>query len=163
MDRCKVCNCDLGLVPMCFGSSSPALMMVPEAEYHDRVEENDDQCIIDGEQFFLRGHIELPLIDLEEVFIWSVWVSLSKQSFDQIRKHWETEGRETNEPYFGWLMTNLPCYPETLHLKTSVQSQSVGHVPLITLEPNEHPLALEQKSGITMERVHEIIHQVLEH
>ena len=162
MSYCKVCNCDLGEVPMCFGSSSPALMMVPEAEYYDRVEESVDQCIVDGEHFFVRGHIELPLID-EEVFIWSVWVSLSERSFDHMREHWEAEGREFNEPYFGWLMTNLPCYPETFHLKTSVQSQSVGIVPLITLEPSEHPLSLEQKSGITMERVHEIIHPVMQH
>jgi hypothetical protein len=80
-----------------------------------------------------------------------------------MREHWEAEGREFNEPYFGWLMTNLPCYPETLHLKTSVQSQSVGIVPLITIESIEHPLSLEQKSGITIERVHEIIHQVMQH
>ncbi len=138
-------------------------MMVTEAECHARVEENKDQCIIDGEHFFVREHIELPLIDSEDVFIWSVWVSLSEQSFGHMREHWEVEGREFNEPYFGWLMTDLSCYPETLHLKTSVQPQSVGTVPLIILEPSEHPLSLEQKSGITMERVHEIIHQVMQH
>ncbi|WP_376787808.1 DUF2199 domain-containing protein [Amphritea japonica] len=48
-------------------------------------------------------------------------------------------------------------------MKTSVQSQPVGQVPLVSLEPSDHPLSKEQQSGITMERVHEIVHQVLQH
>lgn len=163
MSKCKVCNNNLEEVPMCFGGSSPALLMVPEDEYSNRVEENADQCIVDGEHFFIRGHIELPVTDAADVFIWSVWVSLSEQSFDHMSENWDSEGRENSEPYFGWLMTNLPCYPETLHLKTSVQSQPVGNVPIIKLEPSEHILSQEQQNGINMERVHEIVHQVLEH
>jgi len=163
MSKCKVCNCELGEVPMCFGGKSPALLMVPESEYGDRVEENADQCIVDGKHFFVRGHIELPVTDTGEVFIWSVWVSLSEESFNKMCDEWDTEGRENSEPYFAWLMTNLPCYPETLHLKTNVQTQPVGFVPLINLQPSEHPLSLEQKNGITMARVHEIVHQVMAH
>lgn len=163
MSRCKVCSCDLGEVPMCFGGSSPASLMVPENEYEDRVEENSDQCIVDGKHFFVRGHIEIPVIDTGEVFVWSVWVSLSERSFDAMSENWDSEGRENSEPFFGWLMTNLPCYPETLQLKTDVQTQPVGVAPLVILHPSDHPLAQEQKNGITMERVHEIVHQVMQH
>lgn len=148
---------------MCFGGASPAASMVPLEEFEGRVEENSDQCIVDGEHYFVRGHIELPVHGSEEVFIWSVWVSLSEESFEHMSEHWEKEGRENCEPYFGWLSTSLPCYPETLHIKTSVQSQVVGQVPTITLEPTEHPLSIEQQSGINMERVHEIVHQVMQH
>ncbi|MDR6964748.1 DUF2199 domain-containing protein [Shewanella putrefaciens] len=163
MSKCKVCNCELGEVPMCFGGNSPALLMVPENEYDRRVEENADQCIVDGKHFFVRGHIELPVTDTSEVFIWSVWVSLSEQSFDQMCESWDLEGREKAEPYFGWLMTKLPCYPDTLHLKTNVQIQPVGVVPLIQIQPSDHPLSNEQQNGITMERVHEIVHQIMQH
>ncbi|BBB26339.1 conserved hypothetical protein [Amphritea japonica ATCC BAA-1530] len=100
---------------MCFGSGSPATLMVAPEELSVRVEENSDQCIVDGEHFFVRGHIELPVAGADEPFIWSVWVSLSEQSFDHMSEHWESEGRENCEAYFGWLMTNLPCYPETMH------------------------------------------------
>lgn len=148
---------------MCFGSNSPASLMLPLEELEDRVIENEDQCIVDGEHYFVRGHIELPLTDSKDTFTWSVWVSLSEESFEHMSEHWEAEGREKCEPYFGWLSTILPCYPDTLHLKASVQSQAVGQVPLITLEPSEHPLSIEQLSGITMGRVHEIVHQVMAH
>ena len=163
MTKCSVCNCDLGEVPMCFGATSPALAIVPEDELAQRVEENSDQCIVDDQYFFVRGHIELELADSSEPFIWSVWVSLSQESFSHMSKNWDAEGREKNPPYFGWLMSSLPCYPETQHLKTSVQTQPLGVVPLVTLEPSEHPLSLEQQSGINMHRVHEIVHQVMGH
>ena len=148
---------------MCFGGSSPALAMVPEDEYEKRVEENADQCIVDGEHFFVRGHIEIPVIDTGDVFIWSVWVSLSENSFYQMSEQWNSDGREKSDPFFGWLMTNLPCYQETRHLKTNVQTQPVGCVPLIILQESEHLLSKEQQNGITMDRVHEIVHQVMQH
>lgn len=148
---------------MCFGGNSPVSAMVPEAEYKARVEENADQCIIDGEHFFVRGHIEINLTDSSDIFIWSVWVSLSEASFEQMSKNWDEEGRENSEPYFGWLMTSLPCYPNTQHLKTSVQTQPIGVVPIVTLESSDHPLSLEQQSGISMNRVHEIVHKVMGH
>ena len=163
MSKCNVCGCDLGNVPMCFGSQSPASFMVKPEDYEKRVLENDDQCIIDDEHFFIRGHIEIPIIETNEVFIWSVWVSLSEKSFEHVCENWESEGREECTPYFGWLSTSLPCYPETLHLKTSIQSQPIGFVPLITVELTENPLSKEQAKGITMDRVHQIIHQIQQH
>lgn len=163
MSTCTICNCNLENVPMCFGANSPALLMVPESEFEYRVEENADQCIVDGEHFFVRGHIEIPVNETGEVFIWSVWVSLSEKSFNHMSENWNFEGRENSAPYFGWLMTHLPCYPKTQHLKTSVKIQAVGLVPLITVEISEHPLSLEQQSGITIKRVHEIVHQVMQH
>ena len=78
-------------------------------------------------------------------------------------EHWKKKGREDCDAYFGWLSTSLPCYPDTLHINTGVQSQAVGQVPLITLEPTEHPLSIEQVHGITLDRMHEIVHQVLSH
>ena len=84
----------------------------------------------------------------------------SETSFNHMSDRWHAQGRESDPPYFGWLMTNLPCYPKTEHLKTSVQSHPVGTVPIITIEPGEHPLSKEQHNGITMGRVKEIVYQL---
>ncbi|KIL78949.1 hypothetical protein SD77_3750 [Bacillus badius] len=45
---------------------------------------NEDLCIIDEEYFFVRGCIEIPVVDGEGPFIWDVWVSLSENSFQQL-------------------------------------------------------------------------------
>jgi hypothetical protein len=55
----------------------------------------------------------------------------------------------------------LPGYPDTVNLKTMVHSREVGRRPFIELEPTDHPLAVEQRQGITWARVQEIAELVL--
>jgi len=110
---------------------------------------------------FIVGNIDIPILEADEVFRWSVWVSLSAQNFRRASDLWYQAGRESEPPYFGWLDTSLPGYPETCGLKTHVHTQPVGQRPLIELEPTDHPLALEQRNGITWDRVQEIAEIVL--
>ena len=120
-----------------------------------------DICVIKSEHFFLRGNIEIPIIDADATFAYSVWVSLSKNSFEQISANWNNPERVYDEPYFGWLSCRIPGYPDTLNLKTLAHNREVGIAPFIQLEPTDHPLSVEQQSGITMKRVKEIAEQNL--
>ncbi|MCB5166568.1 DUF2199 domain-containing protein [Streptomyces bambusae] len=123
---------------------------------------SSDQCVIRGQHFFIRGLIEIPVIDSGDVFSWGVWVSLSKDNFVRARAVWDTQGRETEKPYFGWLSTELALYPEsTTNLRTNAHTRLVGMRPSIELEPTTHPLAVEQRTGITLARVREIAMSVL--
>ncbi|MFQ6227966.1 DUF2199 domain-containing protein [Nocardia sp. NPDC002869] len=62
----------------------------------------------------------------------------------------------------GWLTTDLSAYsPTTLNLKTRLHTRPVGERPFIELEPTDHPLAVEQRTGITRDRVHEIAEAML--
>ena len=117
--------------------------------------------MIDESEFFVRGCLEIPVIDGPRPFVWGVWTSLSKPNFKRMGELWETPGREKEPPYFGWLCTSLPLYPETVHLKTNVHIRPVGQRPFVELEPTEHPLAVEQRTGITMDRVREIAEALL--
>ncbi|KJK44688.1 MULTISPECIES: DUF2199 domain-containing protein [unclassified Streptomyces] len=118
---------------------------------------SSDQCVIRAQHYFVKGLIEIPVIDSDEVFSWAVWVSLSRENFSRAADLWDTPGRETEKPYFGWLTTDLPVYsPTTLNLKTHVHTRPVGERPLVELEPTDHPLAAEQRTGITRDRVREI-------
>ncbi|GHH28688.1 DUF2199 domain-containing protein [Streptomyces lanatus] len=123
---------------------------------------SSDQCVIRNQHFFIRGLIEIPVIGSQDVFSWGVWVSLSKHNFTRALEMWNTEGREAEGPYFGWLSTELALYSEdTTNLKTNAHTRPVGKRPFIELEPTDHPLAIEQRSGITRERVREIAMAVL--
>ena len=105
--------------------------------------------------------LKSPILDAEGIFVWSVWVSLSEANFKRSQKLWHTSGREKEPPYFGWLCTQLPCYPDTINLKTLVHTRPVEQKPLIELEPSEHPLAVEQRKGIPWQRVQEIAGMIL--
>lgn len=162
--KCSTCEEFHEGLPFSYGSPAPALWFeIPEDERDDRVLLSSDQCVIDEEHFFILGQLEIPVLDAEnDLFSWNVWVSLSEKKFVRMSELWETDGRESEPPYFGWLSTALPCYPEpTLNLKTNVHTRPVGQRPFIELEPGDHPLAIEQARGITMRRVQEIAERVL--
>jgi hypothetical protein len=93
--------------------------------------------------------------------VWTVWTSLSRQNFRRLLDHWDDSEREKEPPYFGWLCTLLPTYPDTLNLKTHVHTRTIGLRPFVELEPTDHPLAIEQSKGISTERVAAIAEAVL--
>lgn len=149
-------------LPFAYGPNFPDLYWeIPEGERDSRVEVDRDFCVIDGKHFFVRGRLEIPVIDSDEVFAWDVWVSQSEKNFNRTIELMDTEGRESEPPYFGWLSNNLHLYPDTTNLKTQVHTQPVGFVPTIELEPTEHPLVVEQRSGISLARVKEIAALIL--
>lgn len=159
---CGTCGEYHDELPMDFGADAPALYgNIPADERESRCDLTPDLCVIDEEHFFIRGCLELPVIDGDQPFVWGVWASLSKENFRRTFELWEVEGRETEPTYFGWLSTALPLYPETLHLKTHVHTRPLGQRPLIELEPTDHPLAVQQREGITMKRVREIAEALL--
>ncbi|APZ93323.1 hypothetical protein Fuma_02940 [Fuerstiella marisgermanici] len=55
----------------------------------------------------------------------------------------------------------LPLYPDTFLLKTHVHTRTLGLRPFVELEPTDHPLAVEQREAITMDRVREIAEALL--
>ncbi|KOG54884.1 hypothetical protein ADK75_13195 [Streptomyces virginiae] len=123
---------------------------------------SSDQCVIRARFYFFKGLVEIPVIGSDERFSWGVWVSLSRENFSQAAGLWDTPGREYEEPYFGRLSTDLLAYsPTTLNLKTNLHTRPLGERPFVELEPTDHPLAVEQRTGITRDRVREIAAAVL--
>jgi hypothetical protein len=139
------------------GSSEPwQYLTVPENERGRRTKLTADTCVVDDEDFFIRGVIEIPIYDFPEVFGFGVWVSQKKANFEAYEL--EPDSSEIG-PFFGWLCTQISCYPvETLALKTMVHFRGGGSRPSIVLEPTDHPLAVDQREGITLDRAWEIVH-----
>lgn len=140
-----------------FGSEKPlSYYEVPEQERESRCDCGSDDCVIDGDSFFVRGCIEIPVHGEEEPFIWGVWVSLSESSFKQWLACFEKAERSHIGPFFGWLNAWLKPYPDTMNLKTMVHLRDNGNRPYIELEQTDHPLAVEQREGISKSRVAEL-------
>jgi hypothetical protein len=155
--QCERCGEHHAELPFSYGAEFPdAYYQIPEAERPLRWEGTDEVGSIDGEHFFLRARIRIPVLDADAEFVWGVWVSQSRASMELLAENWDRPGREELEPTFGWLCTRLPLYPETLHLPTMVHQQPVGVRPLVELEETDHPLSVEQHRGITLARVREI-------
>lgn len=144
-----------------FGSRMPTVLNgMTTREMKKRVVLTDDVCVLDEAHFFIYGCLEIPIVGEEDPFIWNVWVSLSADNFFKFIDLWDEPARVDLDPMFGWLSTELPIYPDTINLKTNVHMRGVGLRPLIELEPTNHPLAIEQRNGITRSRVDDIFRLV---
>jgi len=158
---CSCCGRQFDELPLNWSADAPAPYYdVPEAERAARTRLSKSFCTVDR-QAFVRGAIEIPIIGQPERYAWGVWVSLSEKSSETVRVLWDDPDQERAGPFFGWLCTRLPLYRETLHLKTKVHLRAPPTIPLIELEPTDHPLAVEQRGGITIARVVEIVEALL--
>jgi len=158
MFRFKCASCDEWHEGMPgFGASAPLYYyFIPEDERSARCKLTTDTCIVDGEYYFVRGCLEIPVRGADEPFIWGVWVSLSAGNFEQFVSLLGCKDRSKYGPYFGWLSADFKRYPVVENLKTKVHLRDDGIRPLIELEPTSHPLAVDQREGITVDRVAEI-------
>ncbi|WP_316571725.1 DUF2199 domain-containing protein [Neobacillus sp. YIM B06451] len=152
---CSCCGQYHEELPRSYGNPAPVYYYYfgPE-EREDKFELDDDLCVMEKEHFFIRGCIEVPILGTDEHLIWGVWVSLSEANFNRVKEYWDKQ--ELLELMFGWLSTELSIYPDTVNLKAMIHFRPDGIRPFIELEPTDHPLAVEFRNGITLDRVKEI-------
>ncbi len=160
--RCEACGEIHHGMPG-FGADAPlSYYAIPEAERPARCALGTDDCVIDKNAFFVRGCLEIPVHGADEPLVWGVWVSLSEQSFHTWAEVFDREHRSTQGPFFGWLNAWLKPYPDMMNLKTRVHLRDRGVRPWIELEPTDHPISIEQRHGIGVDRVAEI-YQIMMH
>jgi hypothetical protein len=158
---CSVCG-ERHELSLSYSVKAPmAAAAVPMEELEQRIVFTPDQCVIDGRDFYLRGRILVLVIGVEEPFVWGVWAEVSPVNFVRTNELWTVEGREAEAAFPGWLNTQLPVFGDTFNLELSVQTQRVGKRPHFTVVDEEHPLAVEQRDGITVRRVEEIAERML--
>jgi hypothetical protein len=154
--RCRTCGELHDDLPDIAADKPDHWSQVPAAERARRVHLTSERCIIDNEDHFIRGVILSPVHEQEQPFGFGVWVSQSRDSFDTYLRNPDTADIG---PFFGWLCTRIRYYAEdTLSLKTRAHFRSDGLRPSIELEPTDHPLAVDQRTGISLARAWEIAH-----
>jgi hypothetical protein len=160
--KCSCCGQVYEGLPLCFGSDYPDYYFsVPTEEREQRIELKESLCVVDGEHFFHRGRLTIPIIDYSENLIFNVWTSISADNFSIRMDLWNDPNRTNHEPYFGWLQTLVPTYGNTLNLKTEAIEQEVGLIPEIQSIEEDHPLTIDQENGITYKRATEIVDKIL--
>jgi hypothetical protein len=138
-------------------------MDIPVAQQKRRVRLDGDACVIDDAHFFVRGCLEIPVRGSRTPFVWGVWVRVSQTSFRRFKRLSGIARRAHHRPFAGRLSSPPLPYPDSLNLKARVQLRDGGQRALIELEECGHPLALEQRCGITRRRVAEICGVMIHH
>jgi hypothetical protein len=158
--RCKCCGREYADLPAFHADRPDQYWDVPESKRETDIFLTTDSCVIADQFYFIHGCLDIPIIDEPKSFTFGVWVSLSEKNFYIWQENYKTEKRSHLGPFFGWLCTRIPVYQETLHLKTNVHLRDDGTRPYIELQDCDHPLAMDQHNGITLDRMMEMIHKL---
>ena len=154
--RCTVCGQAHDDLPDIGAERPDVWWTVPENERSRRIKITSDTCVVDDEMFLNRGVLRIPLIDEPQVFGFGVWVSQKRENFENYLANFDSA---EIGPYFGWLCTNIRRYEGgTAQLKTMAHFQGGNQRPHIVVEPTDHPLAIDQREGITLAKAWEIAH-----
>jgi hypothetical protein len=157
--RCATCGVEHDDLPDMGMHAPDPYLDIPEEERPERTTFTVDRCTTrdaDGEHYFIRGVILIPIRGQEHPFGLGAWVSQSQTNYERYAKD------EEMAPTFGYLVNRIAHYDETTFLlKTRVHFRTGAQRPTIELEPTDHPLAIEQRDGITLARAWEIVHRYM--
>ena len=138
-----------------FKAPDPWLGQPEKVKQEGRI--GDDLCYYsdeDGTHYFARVVIEIPIHRVAEPFMWGVWVSLSKESYEHYLETWDEP--DPDRAYFGWFCSKLPYYETTYSLAADVHPQAGGARPYLCLHEVEHELYHDSVNGISIEKAQKI-------
>ena len=69
---------------------------IPEEERGERIQGTSDTCIIDNEDYFIRGLIEIPVLDHDKNFGIGAWVSQKRENFEIYLQNFDHSSRPTD-------------------------------------------------------------------
>ncbi len=120
-----------------------------------RVNEDADRASIDGERFFLRGILPLPVPETGTDYAIGLWVEVTPKTFWRVIELWTAEEQVDEPPFAATLANQVPSLPPTIGLQVSMRLTGPTTRPEFRLVAADHPLHREQTAGITRHRIHE--------
>lgn len=162
--RCTTCGGTHDDIPLSFAADFPDnYANLSEADRERRAIIGSDQCIIDEQQCYIRGCLEIPVQGCDDVFLWGLWALVNPETYTQISESWEEDGRDHDHgPYKGRLGNSLKSYAvETFNLKLTIKLRPVGERPLLFIDAPDHPLAIAQQIGMTREQVNDLVSSLM--
>ncbi len=112
-----------------------------------------DFCVIrhpNQTDYFIRAVLAIPIVGYDQTFDYGPWTSLSQPSFEEYDREYHNEAFENH--YFGFLSNQLHGYAiDTKRLLVSVNLTAGRDRPQLWLHETDHPLAREQREGITLQ------------
>ena len=146
--HCRTCGEVHDGLPAWHFAAPVQVLAIPDEERASRVDLTEDDCVIDGKEFYLKGLLEVPVHNVPHPFTWGVWLSVREESYLRFTKSFSDRSRTAGGSFFGWLCNSIPAYPETQLLKTQLHLREYPMRPWVELEPTDHPLAIAQRRGI---------------
>ncbi len=164
---CGTCGQEHPLSESQVGFDKPeAYLSIPEQERLARASWTSDWCILDGRRRFLRGVLEIPVLDGGIPFGWGVWAEVDPDSSAAWARECSRKKHGDRAAFPAVLDSAIWGYPAhhlqpgSIHLLVQPSRDPSLRPTLVATDP-EHPLAQEQQHGITRQRALDLLAPVL--
>ena len=134
----------------------PQFYDVPQAERGERCRLLEETCVIDDETFYLLGDVHVPVEGRENPLVLSTWVSVTKETFDEVRELWHAP-ELVGKKYFAWLYSGFSAFPPKTPIKANIAFTLPATRPRIVLQPNAHPLSKASHEGLSADRLDQVL------
>ncbi|HEX8606556.1 MAG TPA: DUF2199 domain-containing protein, partial [Pseudoduganella sp.] len=85
------------------------------------VRENDDLCVLDGQRFFIRGLLPLPVESRELHYCIGLWVEVTQATFQRIYDLWDSDEQLNEQPFAAQLANEIPTAGGSLGLRAELR------------------------------------------
>ena len=136
-----------------------AIFLLDEDERRSRAYVEDDFAVLhgeDGDRFYVRALLELPVEGEDGYFGYGAWVEVSEEDVAALGELWRDEAGWRSEPFAGTLANELHPYAFTEGLPVQIRLRDVQLLPLVELDDSNHELVRAQRNGISTHRAHEL-------
>ena len=135
------------------------IFRIDEEERRRRAYVEDDFAILhrdDGDRYFVRALLELPIEGEDGYFGYGAWVEVSQEDVASLGELWKDEAGWRSEPFDGTLANELHPYAFTEGLPVQIRLRDVELLPLVELGETDHELVRAQRNGISPHRAHQL-------
>lgn len=119
------------------------------------VQENDDLCVLQGQRFFIRALLPLPVESRELPYCIGLWVEVTQATFDRVYDIWDSTEQLLEPSFAAQIANEIPTADGSLGLHAELRLTGPGTRPDVFLEPSQHQLYIEQAGGIDGHRASE--------
>ena len=124
-------------------------------ELEARSTHTDDICILDGERFFVRCTISLPIRMSSESYAIGAWAEISERDFATVQKLWD-EVDQANAPAIDGVLANqIALTTGSSGCRVLVTLTGPTTRPCIAIKDQACSMYLEQKEGLPAHRASE--------
>jgi hypothetical protein len=130
-------------------------------ERNRRARLSEDFAVLDERAFYLRGLVEIPIPELETRFAYGAWLQVDERDFRHLLEHWDDPDQGSFDAVDATLANELAPYRDTAGLSARLRPVSADLLPTADLVATDHPLAADQRNGISSARADELAAVVL--
>lgn len=160
--KCNICGKNHSIYFGFESLESETILEIPESERKNRVIKVGNLSVVDNQLIIVRGNLFVKCNELEETYLYfDVWVKIKTEDFQKKIEEYEKDKVNYDPTLIGKLESQLILYDDTKNIEVEVTNYEHDKVDtLVKVLKKNHQLEIDQRNGISNERLIELMEKI---